>query len=117
MLASWLTFFIAVTLISLFISAFLTETRPFLSIPFIFIGMIFSVICAYGFWDVEWAVIYSDDTFAMESVNYGEPYSYIFVFLFFVFFLFFIRAGWFSWKESLQTKNEINYSDKRNYMR
>jgi len=114
MLVSWLTFFIAITLIALLLTAYLTETKPYLSIPFVFVGMIFSILCTYGFYNVEWAVIHSDNTFHMESMDYGEPYSYIFMFLFFVFFLFFIRAGWHAWKEALATKGEFDYQD---YMR
>jgi len=117
MLQNWLTLFIIITLLAFLISAYLMEEKPFLSIPFIFIGLIFSVLCSYGVWNVEWAVLQSDNTFLFESANYGQPYSYVFMFIFFVFFLFFIRAGWNTWKDALETKKEFNYHDKTNYFR
>lgn len=117
MLVEWLTLFIVVTLIALLISAYLMENYPYFSIPFIMLGMIFSVLCTYGFWNVEWAVLQSDNTFVMESVNYGEPYSYVFMLVFFIFFLFFIRAGWNAWKDALATKGEFTYSTNKNYFK
>lgn len=123
MLMTHLTLFIIFVFISLVISMYLMETKPVFSIPWIFIGLIFSVICTYGFWNVQIPVIYSDDTFVLESVNYGEPYSYIFVFIFFIFLMFFFRAGWNMWMEALKTKGEFDYSrfdyqqKKKNYYR
>ena len=117
MLVGWLTLFIVVTLVAILISAYLMEENPQLSIPFIFIGMIFSVLSTYGFWNVEWPVLQADDTFIMETANYGEPYSYVFMFLFFVFLLFLIRAGMNMWKEALATKGEISYSMNKKYFR
>lgn len=117
MLEGWLTLFIVVTLIALLLSAYLMEVNPILSIPFIFVGLIFSVLCTYGFWNVEWAVLQSDNTFTFQSANYGEPYSYVFMFIFFVFFLFFVRAGWNFMQENLKTKGEISYSTNKDYFR
>lgn len=110
MLVSILLLFMVVTFIALLVSLYLMETKPMLSIPFIFIGLIFSVICTYGLWNVEFAILQSDNVFHMESVDYGQPYSYVFVFMFFVFMLFFIRAGQNMWTEALETKGEIDYS-------
>lgn len=93
MLESWLTLFIVVTLVAVFISAYLMETRPILAYPFIIIGFMFSIVCAYGVWDVEFPVLLSNDTVVYESAQYGDPYSYIFVFLAFVFVMFFVRAS------------------------
>lgn len=117
MFMDWLQLFIVITLIAVVISAYLMEKQPYISIPFIFIGLIFSVICTYGFWNVEWAVLHSDNTFTIESANYGEPYSYVFMFLFFVFFMFLIRAGWNTWKDALATKGEIDYTSNKDYFR
>ena len=117
MLVEWLSLFIIITFIALILSAYLMEEKPYFSIPFIFIGLIFSVLCAYGVWDVEWAVLRSDNTFVIESVNYGEPYTYVFVFVFFIFFLFFIRAGWNAWQEALATKNEFTYTTNKDYFK
>ena len=110
MLESWLTLFIIVTLIAILISAYLMEENPIMSIPFIFIGLIFSVICAYGVWDVEFVVLLSDDTIVYESADYGQPYSYIFVFLFFILVMFFFRAASNYFVDSAKTEGEFNYS-------
>ncbi len=117
MLEGWLTLFIVVTLVSILISAYLMEENPIISIPFIMIGLIFSVICAYGVWDVEWVVLHSDNTLVLESVDYGIPYTFVFVFLFFVFVLFFFRAGFNLYKEAIETKGEFTYSTNKNYFR
>ena len=117
MLEGWLTLFIVVTLVSILISAYLMEENPIISIPFIMIGLIFSVICAYGVWNVEWAVLHSDNTLVLESADYGIPYTFVFVFLFFVFVLFFFRAGFNLYKEAIETKGEFTYSTNKNYFR
>ena len=117
MLVEWLTLFIVVTLVAVLISAYMMENYPYFSIPFIMLGMIFSVLCTYGVWNVEWAVLYNDNSFVLESANYGEPYSYVFMLIFFIFFLFFIRAGWNAWKDALNTKGEFTYSTNKNYFK
>ena len=117
MIITWLTLFIIITLFSLIVSAYLMEENPVMSIPFIMIGIIFSILCTYGFWEVEWAVLYSDNTFVLESANYGEPYSYVFMFIFFVFFIFFIRAGWNMLRAAAQTKGEFTYTTNKDYFR
>ena len=109
MLESWLIIFIIVTLIMLIITIFMIEEQPYMAIPFIIIGMIFSVLCTYGVWKVEWAVLQSDNTFVIESVSYGEPYSYVFVLIFFIFMMLFIKAGFNTWKQALETKAEMDY--------
>jgi hypothetical protein len=104
--------FIIVTLLMMIISIFLMEEQPYIAIPFIILGMIFSVLCAYGVWDVEFAVIQNDNTFVLESTSYGEPYSYVFVFLFLIFFMIFIKAGFNTWRLALQEKGEMEYNRK-----
>jgi len=111
MLASHLSIFIVATFVAVIITVYLMEEKPVLSIPFIFLGLIGSVICTYGMWSVEYLMVLSDDSVVVESLNYGEPYSYVFVFTFFLFFLFFFRAGFNMWKEALATKGEFDYSD------
>lgn len=110
MLESWLIIFIIVTMIMLIISIFMMEEQPYLAIPFVMIGMIFSVLCAYGVWNVEWVVLQSDNTFVIESTSYGEPYSYVFIFLFFIFVMIFLKAGFNTWQQALQTKAEMDYN-------
>jgi len=117
MLESWLMIFIILTFLMLIISIFLMEEQPVTAIPFIMLGMIFSILCAYGVWKVEWAVIQNDNTFVLESANYGEPYSYVFVLIFFIFLMVFVKSGFNTWQEALQTKGEIDYHRKDNRWR
>ena len=117
MLATWLTLFIIITFIALLLSAYLMENNPPMSIPFILIGVLFSILCSYGMLDVEFVVMRSDNTVLTESFNYGEPYSYVFVFIFFIFIMFFFRAAWNMLQESLKTKGEFRYTQNRNYFR
>jgi magnesium-transporting ATPase (P-type) len=112
MLESWLIIFIIVTLIMLIITIFMIEEQPYMAIPFIMIGMIFSVLCAYGVWNVEWAVLQNDNTFVIESTSYGEPYSYVFVLIFLIFMMLFIKAGFNTWQQALQEKAEMEYNRK-----
>ena len=107
MLESWLLIFIIVTLLMLIISIILMEEQPYVAIPFIVIGWIFSVLCAYGVWSVEFAVLQNDNTFVIESTSYGEPYSYVFVFVFLLFVMIFIRAGFNTWKMAMEQKGEM----------
>ena len=86
MLESWLIIFIVITLFMLIISLFLLEDEPVLCIPFIMIGMIFSILCTYGMWNVEWATTASNGTLVIQSTNaYGEPYSYVFYWIFIIY--------------------------------
>jgi hypothetical protein len=115
MLFDMLVLFILLTIIILVISVFLVEDRPLLSIPFVMIGMIFSILCTYGFYDVE---IYSNvfnSTSGLSSVEvthfmeWGDPYAYVFMLLFFVFFILFIRAGFNMWQLALETQGSVDY--------
>ena len=95
-----LIIFIALTVVFLVLSIFLMEgDNPLMATPFIVLGWIFSVICTYGVWNIEYAytavntttggtdfLIYSTDT-------YGDPYSYIFYFIFFMFVIIFMRVA------------------------
>ena len=116
-----LMLFIVLSIIFFILSIFLMESNPQLSIPFIMLGMIFTILCTYGMWDVE--VLYVNynastgitNTSIYSTMDYGEPYSYIFVLFFFIFMILFFRAGYNMWKEALQTQGEMNYNlrDKR----
>jgi hypothetical protein len=115
MLFDLLVLFILITIIILILSVFLVEDRPLLSIPFVMMGMIFSILCTYGLYDVE---IYSNvfnTTSGLSSVEvthfmeWGDPYAYVFMLLFFVFMVLFIRAGFNMWHLALETQGEMNY--------
>ena len=118
MLLNLLIIFIILTIIFLFLSFFTMEDYPMLGIPFVMIGMIFSVLCTYGLWNIETVYIGYNATFGNTSAeiysdtSYGEPYSYIFMFLFFVFVLVFFRIGWNLWQEAIETQGEMNYRKK-----
>ena len=79
------------------------------------LGMIFSVLCTYGMWDVEYFYVGYNassgltNTSLYSTMSYGDPYGYIFMVLFFIFFIFFIRAGMNLWKEALQAQGEMDY--------
>ena len=115
MITDILILFIVITIILFFVSIFTMEDTPVISLPFITLGMIFSVLCTYGFWKVEYfyvgynATLGNTTTEIYSTMNYGNPYSYIFMLMFFIFFILFFRAGFNMWKEALQTKGEMDY--------
>lgn len=123
MIIDILILFIIITIILFFVSVFLMEDNPLISIPFIMLGMIFSVLCTYGFWDVEYlytgynSTIGNTTIYTYSTMDYGDPYSYIFVLLFFIFVVLFIRAGMNLWKEALQTQGEMDYNKRDNRWR
>jgi len=115
MLAEILVLFIIITIIMFILSVYTVDENPTLSIPFIMVGMIFCVLCAYGMWNVETQYIgynatLGNTSFYTQSVStYGDPYSYVFLAFFFIFVLLFIRSGWNLWKEALETKGQMDY--------
>ena len=108
--------FIVLTVLFLFISIYETENNPFIAIPFIMLGMIFTILVTYGLWDVEIPYVgynstFGNSSFAMFSTSsYVDPSSYIFILVFFVFVMLFIRCGWNLWSDALETKGEMDYS-------
>lgn len=123
MIFDMLVLFIAVTLICLILSIFVMEDNPMLAIPFIMIGMIFSILCTYGMWNVEYfyigynATVGNTTSYFASTDVYGDPYSYIFVVLFFVFVILFIKDGANMWRDALETKAEMDYHMKMKKMR
>lgn len=113
--------FIVLSILFFILSVYLVENNPRISIPFIMLGMIFTILCAYGMWEVE--VLYVNynassgltNTSVYSTMDYGDPYSYIFVLFFFVFMVLFFRSGFNMWKEALATQGEMDYRirDKR----
>jgi hypothetical protein len=116
-----LMLFIVLSILFFILSIYLMEENPFLSIPFIMLGMIFTILVTYGMWNVE--VLYVNynassgltNTSIYTTMSYGDPYSYIFMLFFFMFMVLFFRAGFNMWKEALKTQAEMNYRthDKR----
>lgn len=118
MIFDMLVLFIAITLICLILSIFVMEDNPMFAIPFVMVGMIFSILCTYGMWNVEYfyigynASIGNTSSYFVSTDVYGEPYSYIFVLLFFIFMILFIKTGANMWRDALDTKAEMDYNMK-----
>jgi len=116
-----LILFIVLSVLFFILSVYLMEDNPQLAIPFITLGMIFTILCAYGMWDVD--VLYVNynattgvtNTSIYSTMDYGDPYSYIFVLFFFIFMVLFFKTGFNMWREALKTQSEMNYRtrDKR----
>ena len=109
MLAEWLTLFIIITFICLILSIFVMEEQPYLAMPLIMIGMLFSVVCAYGVYQVDYVYVAYNSTIGNSSaytysVSYGEPYSFIFVFLFFVFFMLIFKCAFNTLRDVLKRR-------------
>lgn len=109
MILSMLYLFIGLIALFFILSVYLMEMKPSVSIPFIMMGMIFCILVVYGLWNVEIPVMRSDDVFLLETVSYGDPYSYVFVLWFFIYLVMFLRAGFNMWHEALQTKGEMRF--------
>jgi len=85
------------------------EENPMLAIPLIMVNMIFIVIITYGFFDVEWFYIALDGTPTIYStMEYGNPYAFIFSMFFFIHVMLFVKTGFNIWKEAGETKGELN---------
>ena len=116
MLMELLIVFIFLTIIFFMISVFEMENNPMVAVPFIMMGMLFSVLVTYGLWDVEYPYVGYNSTFGNSSftmystMSYGDPYSYIFVLIFFIFILLFVSFGWKLWEDALETKGGLDYS-------
>lgn len=120
MIYDMLLLFIVVTILCLIISIFLMEDYPVIAIPFIFIGIVFSILCTYGLWNVEFfyvgynATEGNTSTYIYGTSVYGDPYSYIFVLLFFIFFILFFKTGFNWWHMALEKQD---MEDKKNRRR
>ena len=118
MFMEMLLLFIVIVVIMLVLSVYTMDENPSLSIPIIMTGIIFTVLCAYGVWNVEYLYVGINATTGITETqiystdSYGNPYSYIFLTVCFVFVMFFFRAGFNLWKEALQTKGQMEYNRK-----
>ena len=118
MIFDMLVVFAIVTIMCFILSLFLLEEYPMISVAFISLGMIFSVLCTYGFWDVEFFYTgYNSTTgntsaYIYSTTVYGDPYSYIFFVIFFMFMVLFFKAGFNLWRDALRTQGEMDYKSK-----
>lgn len=111
-----LVIFIILTIIFMLLSIFTMEDYPMISLPLVMCGMIFSILCTYGMWNIETVYTGYNATWGNTSsdiyanTSYGDPYGYIFIFLFFLFVMIFFRIGWNLWTEALKTKGQMEYT-------
>jgi hypothetical protein len=114
-----LIIFIIITIILFILSAILMDDNPMIAIPIIFAGMIFTILCSFGFFDVGTLyigqnlttgnlepLIYSDE-------SYGVGYPWVFFFMFILFAILFIRVGFNLWMEAKDTQGQMNYGGNR----
>ena len=115
MLIDILILFIIITIIVFFLTLFIMDDKPMIALPLVMIGMVFSILCTYGMWNVEYfyvgynATVGNSSSYIFSTMSYGDPYSYIFVLFFFVFVILFFKVGWNMWKEALETQGELDY--------
>jgi hypothetical protein len=115
MLMDLLILFIVLSILFFILSVYLVETSPMISIPFIMLGMIFTIITTFSLWNVE--ILYTNfnattgiTNASIHTINYSDPYSYIFVLFFFIFMVLFFRAGFNMWNIALKQQGEMNYN-------
>ena len=115
MLFDMLLLFMVISILFLIISVFLMEDFPMQTIPFIMIGMVFSVLAAYGCWDVEYfyvgynATLGNTTTGIYSTMDYYTPLSYVFMLLFFIYFALFVKTGFNMWRDALENNGELDY--------
>ena len=115
MIFDMLIIFAIVTIICFIISVFLLEDYPQVAVAFIVLGMIFSVVTTYGFFDVE--IFYTSYNATLGNTTaqiyktdqYGNPYGYIFFVMFFMFMLLFFRAGWNCVNEAMDKDSDLKH--------
>ena len=99
MMVDMLMLFVVAVIVLLILSAYVIDDDPFLSIVFIMMGMIFCVLCAYEFWNFEWfytgynATEGNTTPYIYSTIDYGNPYSYVFMVIFFIYCILFVKAG------------------------
>lgn len=91
---------------------FMESDNPTMAIPFIMLGMIFTILCTYGCWNVEIAYTSVNtstggtDLSIYSTEGYGNPYSYVFVLFFFIYVVLFFKTGFNMWNKALDEDKE-----------
>jgi hypothetical protein len=119
MMMEMLIIFIVITIILLILSVFVMDDNPILSIPFIFAGMVFTILCSYGFFDVGTFYMGQNLTtgnlepLVYSDPSYGEMYPWVFFFIFILYIILFIRVGFNLIQEAKETQGQIDYHGNR----
>jgi hypothetical protein len=111
MLAEILIIFIIATIIFFILSVFLMDEYPWLSLGFISMGLIFSALSTWGMWKIEltytsYNSTWGNTSFEVYSLDYGEPYSYVFFFVFLAFCGLIVKAGFNVVKQAKEKEKE-----------
>ena len=114
MLMDMLIIFIMISIILFIITILIMEDYPMIAIPLIFAGMIFTVLCTYGFFNVEIFYMGQNVTtgnltpYLYTDTSYSEVYPWVFFFLFILYIFLFIRIGFNMVKDSMNEKGGKN---------
>ena len=98
--------------ICLVLTGFLMYDLPILAAIFATVGMVFSVVATYGMLRIDWFYIGYNNTFGNTSVeihstfDYGTPWAYVFVLMFFIHLVLFVYCGFRKWQLVLDKKEE-----------
>ena len=103
-----LTLFIVMVVV-IFIIILILDEQWKLTLPLIMVNLIFITLIVYGFWNIEWVVVDGAGDPSLFSDDSHYVYSYVFVAFWFIHMLLFIKAGYDSWKEALETKGQMSY--------
>lgn len=113
MLAEFVIIFIIATIVFFIISIFLIDEYPWLSLASISMGLVFSTLAVWGMWAVDFVYTsynstHGNTSFEVETVNYGDPYSFVFVFVFGAFIILLLKAGFNVVKKAKEQKGELD---------
>lgn len=98
--------------ICLILTGFLMWDYPMLAVLFDTVGMLSTVFLTYGMWRIDFFYTSYNNTWGNTSAeiystfDYGNPYSYIFFFLFWVFVALFVFCGFRKWKMVLEERKQ-----------
>ena len=119
MLLEMLIVFIIITVILFILSVIFMDDAPMVAVPILFTGMVFTILCAFGFFEVDTVYLGQNlSTGAIEPMIYSNEayntaYPWVFFFLFILFAIVFLRIGFNLLMEAKQTMGEMNYRGRR----
>lgn len=99
-----------------FVVILLLDDNWKITLPLTMVNMLFIIPIVYGFWNVEWFyVAIWNETAELHSSSDYKIYSYVFVGFWFIHLLLIVRSGYYAWKESLETKGQMDYNKLKKY--